>query len=179
MLQNEIIQLEKLNAEKWRKRSNTDELTGLLNRYAFEAEIERLENGVGDDFVYVSADVNGLKTVNDSMGHSAGDELLIGATECFVKCFGDYGKLYRIGGDEFTAFLYVTDEEFESIKSNLFATVSSWHGKQVDSLTVSCGYVKKKEAGDMTVRQMVVLADKRMYEEKSNYYKVTGIERRG
>ena len=48
------------------------------------------------DLVFVSIDVNGLKKVNDSMGHQAGDELLIGAAACMKKCFGRWGKVYRI-----------------------------------------------------------------------------------
>ena len=52
-----------------------------------------------DEFTYVSLDVNGLKVINDTKGHTAGDELIIGACQCMKKSLGPYGKLYRIGGD--------------------------------------------------------------------------------
>ena len=55
---------------------------------------------LSENFVYASIDVNGLKIVNDEIGHAAGDELIKGAADCMTKAFGSYGKVYRTGGDE-------------------------------------------------------------------------------
>lgn len=179
MLQNEIIAQEKRNVQKWMKKSNTDELTGFYNRHAYEEEMRLLEENIPDDnFVYISVDVNALKTVNDSNGHSAGDELLLGAAECLKKCFGAYGKLYRIGGDEFIALIYVNEEQLRKIQQDIKERTDHWSGKLVNSLAISCGYVTRKEAEDMSVRQMAVLADRRMYDDKAEYYRRAGIERR-
>lgn len=178
MLQNEIIAVEKRNVQKWMEKSTTDELTGLLNRHAYEADMKALEGeGLADDFVFVSIDVNSLKTVNDSMGHSVGDELLIGASEVLEKCLGDYGKLYRIGGDEFIALINASEEQLASIRKDIdeYTRKSEQSG---DNLTFSCGYVTRREAEKMTIKQMSVLADRRMYQEKDEYYRRTGIERR-
>lgn len=179
MLQNEIIAKEKRNVQKWMKRSNTDGLTSFLNRNAYETEIKNLSSGsIEDDFVYVSADVNSLKVVNDSLGHSAGDELIVGAAECLQKSFGAYGSLYRIGGDEFVALIHASEEQLEKIQKTLEESTEKWKGKQVDSIAISCGYVTRREAMDMSVRQIAILADRRMYEAKNEYYKRKGIDRR-
>lgn len=179
MLQNEVIAQEKRNVQKWMKKSNTDELTGYYNRHAYENDIKMLDNSeIPDDFVYISVDVNSLKAVNDSFGHNAGDELIIGAADCLAKCFGSYGKIYRTGGDEFIALVNMDEEHINTIKKELEDLTDKWDGKLVHNLALSCGYVTKKEAGQVSVKQMAIIADRRMYEAKDEYYRRTGIERR-
>ncbi len=181
MLQNEIIAKEKRNVQEWMIRSNTDELTGFYNRHAYETDIDNLESNrdmISDDFVFVSADVNSLKAVNDSHGHNAGDELLIGASQCLDKCFGAYGKLYRIGGDEFIVIIHANEDDLRKMQNDLNELTQKWSGKYVQTLTLSCGYVTGKESEGMSVRQMASLADRRMYEAKGEYYRQAGIERR-
>ena len=178
-LQNELIVQEKQNVQKWMKKSNTDELTGFYNRHAYEADLEKIKNGeLSDDFVYVSVDVNSLKLVNDSFGHYAGDELLAGAAECLKKCFGQYGKLYRIGGDEFIAMIFVNEEQLNELQTEIEEVTNKWSGNLVQSLAVSCGYAARKELKDKSIDEMAVLADQRMYEAKNAYYRRMGIERR-
>ncbi len=179
MLQNEVITLEKRNAEKWMQRSNTDELTGCYSRYAYEEEMTSLEAETpAENFVYVSVDVNALKEVNDTYGHNEGDELLIGAAECLKQCIGEYGRLYRTGGDEFAALLYADEAQLEQIRKNLKEATANWKGSTPEKLTISCGYASKKTDADCTVRKMAILADHRMYEAKAAYYRETGKERR-
>lgn len=179
MLQNEIIAREKRNVQKWMNKSKTDELTGLYNRHAYEEDMTALETGtIKENFVYVSVDVNSLKQVNDNLGHYAGDEMLVGAAECLSRCFGPYGKVYRIGGDEFIALIYADDERLSLLKIEIEVATEKWTGNLVDKLALSCGYVKKREVQDMPVRQMAILADQRMYEAKNSYYRSRGIERR-
>ncbi len=168
------------SVEKWIEKSNTDEVTGLYNRHAYEEAVSFIEsNNAKHDLVYVSMDVNSLKIVNDTMGHDAGDELITGAAECMKKCFGEYGRIFRMGGDEFTALIYADDEELESIKENFKEAVNSWSGSICDYLTVSCGYVAQKDNEDLSIHQMSLLADERMYADKASYYHKEGIDRRG
>jgi len=179
MLQNEVIATEKRHVEEWKVKSNTDELTGFNNRHAYEADMKLLEDSsIDENFVYVSVDVNSLKKVNDSYGHIAGDEMLIGASECLKKSFGLYGKLYRIGGDEFVALIFADEKQLEFIKKDIVDRTGRWTGKHIDSLALSCGYVTKAEAKEMPLREMAVLADQRMYEAKDEYYRLSGIDRR-
>jgi diguanylate cyclase (GGDEF)-like protein len=151
--------------------SNVDELTGLYNRHAYEEDIAGYDDTVPEEnFVFVSFDVNGLKRVNDTKGHIAGDELLTGAADCMKSCFGSHGKIYRVGGDEFAAIISVNESQLENIKKDFQNIISKWSGKLAGSLSISCGYVTATEAGSVSVREMAELADKRMYEEKTKYY---------
>lgn len=161
-------------------KSRTDELTGLLNRRACEEDIyEDNKLAEKDDFVLVSLDVNGLKTVNDKLGHAAGDELLIGASQCMKNSFAPYGNLYRTGGDEFIAILFCDNEKLKEILAAFEETMSRWRGKLVDSISISYGYVSKTEKPDLSVRELGIISDRRMYEAKAEYYRKAGIDRRG
>lgn len=170
---------EKRREERLIKKSFTDELTKTLNRRAYEEDISTYtDNPIEDDFVYISADVNGLKHVNDTLGHAAGDEMIKAAGDCMKICFAPKGKIYRTGGDEFVALLHVSDDELVKIKHDFEELVSNWSGKYVDSLAVSCGYVSKKDVENPNIRDIAILADKRMYEIKRLYYENKGIDRR-
>lgn len=160
--------------------SQTDELTGFYNRRAYEEDLRDTEGiSSAPNFVYVSLDVNGLKIVNDSLGHAAGDELIIGACNCMRRALGSYGKLYRTGGDEFVALLYLDSAKIQSVLDDFEDTTASWSGKLVDSLTVSYGYVAREESPDMSIDEIAVLADQRMYEAKSRHYQKSGKDRKG
>lgn len=174
------INEEKKNVEKWIQKSNTDELTRFYNRHAYEDDIAAISaDKIKDNFVYISIDVNSLKFANDTLGHDAGDELIIGASDCLRQCLGSYGKLYRTGGDEFVALIYAEDKQLVEIINDLEEETESWGGKLNSSLTMAVGYVTRKEAGEMSLHDMAVLADKRMYDNKALYYQKKGIDRRG
>ena len=161
-------------------KSNTDELTGLLNRRAYEDDLITYGGKVVEnDFVYISMDVNGLKVVNDNLGHAAGDELLIGATECMKRCIGPYGRVYRTGGDEFTAIIFASEEDVETIKRDLNMTTAAWTGEFINGLSISCGFVAKRDVDTDSVYEIAKMADKKMYEDKSNFYRRKGVDRRG
>ncbi len=165
--------------EKLLLTSNTDELTELFNRRAFEQDMLFYENEeFSDSFLMVSMDLNGLKSVNDTLGHSAGDEVIRGAADCMRSCFGRYGKIYRMGGDEYVALLQITDDQIETVMAKFEQCTKDWKGKLVDSLSVSYGYVTGKEAKGKTCQEIEKLADERMYAAKQIYYLEKGIERR-
>lgn len=160
--------------------SNTDELTGLSNRRSYETDIsESSEIPAEENFVYFSIDINGLKQVNDNLGHQAGDELIIGAASCIRKCLGAYGRTYRIGGDEFAAIIYASETELQHICEDLEETILRWKGTLVGSLAMSFGYASKREYPTLTISKIANIADERMYAEKEIYYSQKGIDRRG
>lgn len=157
-----------------------DQLTGFYNRRAYEEAVnEYRKNGIMGPFVYVSIDINGLKIINDTIGHEAGDELISGASKCIRQLFEPFGKIYRIGGDEFIALLKVDTNKLETIKDKFQKTCDAWHGKLVNTLSVSCGYVCTEEYPELALHEIAILADKKMYEAKSQYYKKSGVDRRG
>jgi diguanylate cyclase (GGDEF)-like protein len=88
-----------------------DPLTKLFNRAYFEEEMKRLGSGRYDPVGVISCDIDGLKVVNDVLGHQAGDILLIAAGNIIRGCFRDSDVVARIGGDEFAVLLPVSDEE--------------------------------------------------------------------
>lgn len=173
------IKIERIHVmERNRSLSENDQLTGLYNRRAYEIDISELSKS-DEDFVYVSIDVNELKVINDSLGHEAGDEMLIGAADCMKRCFGHYGRIYRTGGDEFIALLHVVPERLDDVKKDFESTLIAWEGNIVDRVSASAGYVCKSEFPDYSIADIAKLADSRMYQEKTEWYKHKGVDRRG
>jgi diguanylate cyclase (GGDEF)-like protein len=165
-----IDQEKKKEAELLYK-SNVDELTGLYNRRAYEDDIAERGDAIREkNFVFVSLDVNGLKPVNDTLGHAAGDELLTGAAGCMRRCFGSYGKIYRTGGDEFAAIIFASETQLDNIKKDFAQATADWSGKLVKSLSVSTGYVARREVDTDSIHNLANLADKKMYEAKAAFY---------
>ncbi len=175
---NAVFQLKESNALLLRL-SNTDRLTGCLNRRAYEDALAELKKRPPDeDFVYVSTDVNGLKQVNDGLGHLAGDELLCGASECLLNSLGELGSIYRIGGDEFVALLTADEAALAGALDALRATTDGWRGHCAEKLSISVGCAARRELPDALLDELVKTADARMYEAKREHYQKQGLDRR-
>ncbi len=157
------------------KRSMTDELTGVLNRRAYaDAMLDNHENAIDDDLVYIALDVNGLKATNDSLGHAAGDEIIVGATDCMKSTFGRFGNIYRIGGDEFVALLVIGKEEFCELKKEFDTLIENWRGELSKSLSIAYGIVPRRENMELSIDDIAKLADRKMYIHKAQYYEKIG-----
>lgn len=149
----------------------TDVMTGLKSRFAYSNVLDKYENldKLPDNLTAVVFDVNGLKRINDSLGHKAGDELVQGAGECLKKAFSDYGECYHISGDEFVALLEVDLEYLNEAMVGFNDIVASWRGEHIDSISVSAGYaVAKDNPGN--INNLISIADAMMYENKRSYY---------
>ncbi len=174
------IEEEKQREERLIRISMTDELTRLYNRRCYDEDVEDYKDKmIPSNLVIFSADVNGLKEVNDSLGHAAGDELIKGAAECLVSVIGNRGKVYRMGGDEFQAMVHTDDPE--QILDEVKRRTATWKGKTVDKLAVSIGYASVEDLEDVenpTITSIEKVADERMYDEKRAYYQREGIDRR-
>lgn len=104
-------------------------------------------------------DVNDLKTVNDQQGHEMGDDLLRNAARIIDKRLKK-GELYRVGGDEFVAFVVPADAEdgLEGLAK---------HGCIVeDGVSIACGVAHYRLDEDATVAEVLARADVRMYRNK-------------
>lgn len=168
-----------LTVKKIELASITDELTRLYNRKAYEEDILELQqDAAADTAVLVAFDVNGLKTVNDTLGHNAGDEMLRGAAESIRKCFSPYGKTYRVGGDEFAAIIHADHAELEAAKQRFDQTLAAWHGEYIPTLSVATGHAAMRDYPDITVVELAKIADHEMYENKRAYYLENGLNRR-
>ena len=167
---------EKYEKEKYIYTSNTDELTKCLNRRAYDSDMEKLD--LSSEWAYISLDLNGLKKANDTLGHSAGDELICATANCMKFAFASYGKIYRIGGDEFVVLIHESVSNIDSILQVFDTTIHDWHGKYSNSISVSYGVVKSSEQDFDSIHSVSKLADERMYKSKSEYYNMSGNDRR-
>lgn len=158
--------------------SSLDGLTGIYNRRSYETDLEELRMNIKEDVIVVSLDLNGLKAVNDNQGHQAGDDILQKAASCINESFSQYGKVYRVGGDEFIALMYLDYEEMPLIKERFFKKLEE-QGKMTGSLiSISFGYASYAEHKDANIDSLVMMADKNMYQEKALHYKTTSYEGR-
>ena len=156
-----------------------DHATQLLNRRAFEEDKERLAQSPLDvDFAYITADLNGLKWANDNLGHAAGDELIRGAADCLRAVFGEYGQIYRIGGDEFAVVMKIPPEKLEQAMKELEEKTAAWQGEKVKELSISCGCVTSREFPSENLQELIRISDERMYAAKDAHYQKTGKARR-
>lgn len=150
-----------------------DALTGFRNRKAYYKDIaliERNEDMSKQPLGVVFADVNGLKRINDSMGHEAGDGLIASVAEKIMTVFPE-AKWYRFGGDEFVILSF--DKERAAFDEKLQTLAKLWE----DGCSASIGSVWLENAQD--IENSVSLADEMMYRDKSQYYEQTKNDRRG
>lgn len=160
--------------------SYVDDLTKLYNRKMYSENLEEFDTvPMQKNLVLLSVDVNGLKEVNDTLGHAAGDELLTGVADCLQECFRPYGRIYRLGGDEYAAIVYVTPSNLPKLLKKFDGLINNWHGQLVDKVSISMGYVSREECEDKNIHEMAKLADSRMYKAKEEYYAQKGVDRRG
>ena len=163
---------EKLNAEKETSRAfqtmaNTDSLTGIRNKHAYtenEAIINRqIRSGTVEKLAVVIGDINGLKYVNDTLGHAAGDQLIKDASAMICEAFS-HGAVFRIGGDEFAILLQgvgfdTMDEVIGALNRRVEANIKA------NKVVVSIGYAVLTPQ-DRQLSDVFERADNMMYERK-------------
>jgi diguanylate cyclase (GGDEF)-like protein len=143
-----------------------DALTGLHNRNACMEKIDFLmQHSSSIGIVY--ADVNGLKEINDTRGHQAGDEALKRAAHLLAKCYGSENA-YRMGGDEFLVLMPLVKElDFKASFRRLRELV----GREQDlSIALGSDWV----ADTTHLNEAICRTDRRMYSDKVEYYNRRG-----
>ena len=156
----------------------TDALTGLLSRYAYNNALDKYTTDMPESLVAFSIDINGLKRVNDTLGHEAGDELICGAAACIKNVFDEVGSCYRTGGDEFIVLASMSKKEAVKCVQDIEKLTKNWTGSLVDSLALSVGYAVLEEHKDCNCSELIQVADKQMYMAKDEYYRTTKVDRR-
>ena len=151
-----------------------DALSGVFSRHAYMKALEKYKasESMPDDLAVLAIDINGLKTVNDTVGHEAGDELIIGAARCIEHTVGNKGKCYRIGGDEFVVLAQMEKDEAAETLLRLKQESDKWSESKRIGLSLSAGYALAKEHQGLTVEELVKKADREMYVAKAAYYKL-------
>ena len=158
--------------EKLRTLSFTDELTGLLNRRGFFMLAEKLltmaqreQKGI----FLISADLDNLKSVNDTFGHGAGDEVLVEISMILKRCYRESDIIARIGGDEFVILIKESveknmDELARRLKSNL--DVRNESTTKPFTLSISIGITRYDPEQPRRLNELLSSADTLMYEMK-------------
>ena len=145
-----------------------DPLTNLLNRQSYYSDAERLSK---DITAVITMDMDGLKELNDSKGHVAGDTALKALADCFWKSSKRNHRVYRIGGDEYTILCLGGDEkEVQELIKRIRGQVAK------TPYTCSIGYAMKTD--NTSIDKLYQLADSQLYVEKKQYYERSGKLRR-
>jgi diguanylate cyclase (GGDEF)-like protein len=153
--------------EKLKYYSIRDYLTGLYNRMYFEEELKKYNDKVIKNIGVVICDVDGLKFINDTLGHFAGDQILKDTAAILNKHFQSDSIIGRIGGDEFAVFVENTDSKnIEKACSNISKETMSCNDENLTlNASISVGYVYKSEySGEIT--KLFSEADSNMYKNK-------------
>lgn len=137
----------------------------LVSRIA--EELERRSKGRNFLVSIIVADVDGLKQINDTLGHAAGDRLIRSAARVLQKAFRSEDIVARIGGDEFAILLggtnkYAAKEALQRVKK-----VTEAHNKNPGHLPIHLSTGTAMAQDKNAVDEALILADKRMYGEKA------------
>ncbi|UGQ48818.1 GGDEF domain-containing protein [Massilia endophytica] len=150
--------------------SLTDMLTGLYNRRGFFLQAEqiyKLARRRRTKSAVIFADIDGLKRVNDELGHEAGDAMIRDAALVFRQSFRHADVVARLGGDEFVAYT-LDDEQPEVILSRIEANLRAFNLMQERPycVSISAGVVLVDSSAEQTLSHYVLLADEQMYAQK-------------
>ncbi len=171
------IQLER-EAKRSFKYAYIDTLTELPNRRSYLDMINKLESKPKSDLIVAMFDINGLKHVNDKIGHEAGDQLISGAAKCLKEAFLKMGSVYRVGGDEFTGILHGSKEELQDAINALHELTKNYKTELIDEVSISVGYAFLVDNPDETIEGLEIIADRKMYQDKDEFYKTSSVSRR-
>lgn len=160
---NDVTEFELLK-KKLREQAITDELTGLYNR-AFLEEFIKTHDDNCYPLAIISADCDGLKVVNDTYGHTAGDEYIKAAVALFKKVLPQECILFRMGGDEFLVLLPATTEEAALLLVEQLKENQKQFRIQNKQLSVSFG-VSAMESRTDSFHVCFTDSDRNMYLEK-------------
>ena len=144
-----------------------DPLTGLYNRAYFEEEMARLNPQRQGPISILVMDLDGLKIVNDTLGHQAGDELLRTAARLIRRCLRKEDCLARIGGDEFAAILVKTGTSAaQEICQRIRQAVEDYNQKEKPLIPLSLSIGMATTEGSLSLNEVFKQADNNMYREK-------------
>jgi diguanylate cyclase (GGDEF)-like protein/PAS domain S-box-containing protein len=158
--------------EKLRVLSVTDELTGLFNRRGFftlAGQQLKMAKREKKRIILVTADIDRLKETNDTLGHQAGDHLIIKASHILKRSFRDSDIIARIGGDEFAVLAMESPEADDSaITMRMKENLDSYNASSNNSiqLSLSLGVKSCDPEHRWSLNELLSAADQLMYKDK-------------
>ena len=163
------MQVRSSKAEIMQTLAMEDSLTGLGSRAAFVAHEKEIQARNSGKCIFVHFDVNNLKKVNDVYGHAEGDRHLIATANVLKESFGKYGKVYRVGGDEFFAILDedTCQPDYSAALSLLKRVQDKYNTEEEPPVQLAIAYgMAEYDYSEQNPETAERLADSRMYEEK-------------
>ncbi len=156
--------------------STHDELTGLLNRRGFEnLTIQKIKecnrNNSKAGLFYI--DLNGLKWINDTHGHQAGDDAIRKTAQVLLVVCRDSDIKARIGGDEFVILTSNYSSDIENIIKDRIAKTLKLFNTKLDkrfNISLSLGFAYYNPDEPISTDELIKLADAAMFKEKQKYY---------
>ena len=161
------LEAEKETSRSFRNMANTDSMTGVRNKHAYTENAQAIDRQIASgelqELAVVVCDINGLKYVNDTQGHEAGDQLIKDACALICEQFR-HGAVYRIGGDEFAVLLQGRGY------NTMHETVAEMNRRVEENIhkndvVVAIGYAVLGPE-DRQLRDVFERADQMMYERK-------------
>lgn len=154
----------------------TDELTGVNNRrFFFDSVKSQIALGLRHNFkiACLLMDIDHFKTINDTYGHMAGDEILRKIGKLLNSCKRDGELLARFGGEEFVICLFNSDSESALLAAERFRhLIRSYDFSsplcQASQITVSIGVATYRQNKPITIDELIKAADKAMYQSKAD-----------
>lgn len=166
-----IIHKENIEQQTFQKLAYTDNLTSLRNRRGFDDDIEKIEKEK-KPVTILYADMNGLKFINDNMGHHSGDKALKLIASALGNLTDAGTTCYRLGGDEFCILSFTQEEnELEEKCKQINEDLTSYEQEYFYPIGISYGILKYVPDGEFTIHQCLVAADERMYAFKQEIYR--------
>ncbi|MGL4338102.1 MAG: diguanylate cyclase domain-containing protein, partial [Turicibacter sp.] len=164
-LSRDITQKKELE-DKLKYLSYTDILTGVYNRTCFEEKIKEFQQESCLPIGVIMGDVNGLKLVNDTLGHLEGDRLLISISSVLMRVFGNKGDIFRWGGDEFVILVPNTDnQKCEEFVEEIKRQCKLESGSDLIELSISLGVAIYTDV-EMDIFDALKEAEEKVYRHK-------------
>ncbi|WP_160725521.1 GGDEF domain-containing protein [Bacillus sp. USDA818B3_A] len=164
----DITEIKEKEAELF-KHASIDILTGVRNRRC-GIEIIREQLQQSQEFILCYIDINNLKIVNDTFGHSTGDDLIKTCCQVINSQLSSIDILFRIGGDEFIILFFKKQmEEVQQLWAQIeldFQTINQSQSKPYQ-LSASLGFYHYKPGTSITVEELLEHADQEMYKVKT------------
>ena len=166
------VWMEKRYVEVYRQLATEDSMTGLYNRNAYELRLQELVSQPPEEVCLILFDIDGMKHINDTYGHHAGDQAISLAAQCIREVFGTSGGCYRIGGDEFCVILTQSCEIPPMLRQ--FDKLIQQRNQNDFPVSVSHGWEKRTfQAGrPVAFRDVIQLktdADEDLYRNKKSH----------
>jgi len=166
---------------KFQTQAFIDSNAQIWNRNCYEYDLSRLAaNKLVPDsskLIYAVCDVNGLKAVNDNLGHVEGDKLIEVSARVLQKNLKSAFKVFRVGGDEFVALFF--DVPLENVQAQIKAVEDECNGVVLGEgipVGISIGYAARLEGE--SIEDTYKRAEQMMYKNKHDYYKNCNFDRR-